>query len=223
MTRKRNMPNSTPRAVPLPHEVDPKEQPPTPAIRSRARKAKGKRRGKPKAPKPARGRGRPTKYTPELGARIVGAVQLGATWETAAAAAGVDRETLRKWLREGARMRPVKNIPMEPSGKPLLRTKAHFLGAITRAEPTAELKWLSWVNKGAEADARHATWLLTHHPRTRERYADPTQRIEHSGAVASINVETAEVDLSQLTDDQLDQLERLINLAKPQPTPTEGT
>ena len=155
--------------------------------------------------------GRPSKYTPELGARIVGAVQQGAAWETAAAAAGIDRETLRRWLREGARSRPPRHQSRDGEGKPILRTLAEFCGAITRAEPGAEVKWLSWLNKGAEADARHAAWLLTHHPRTRDRYADPAQRIVHEGGTVNTNVtiDAGAVDLTRLDDAELDALDAL--------------
>lgn len=167
---------------------------------------------KPKPKKSTRRRpGRPSKYTPELGARIVGAVQQGASWETAAAAAGISRETLRTWLRAGARMIAPRRPSLDGNGKPVLRTLAEFLGAITRAEPHAEVKWLSQVNKGAEADARHAAWLLTHHPRTRDRYADPAQRLIHSGGLTNTNVQLdgGAVDLSALTDDELAALDRL--------------
>ena len=163
------------------------------------------------APRTRCKRGRPTKYTPEVASRIVAGVQQGASWETASAAAGISRETLRTWLREGARMKLPRRPTLDEKGKPILTTKAEFLGAITRAEPNAEVKWLSWVNKGAEVDARHATWLLTHHPRTRDRYADPAQRLIHEGGTTNtnVNVDGGKVDLSSLSDEQLDQLDAL--------------
>ncbi len=163
------------------------------------------------APSPRRRPGRPTKYNAEVGARIVAAVNLGAAWETAAAAAGIDRVTLRAWLREGARAKPPARKSVDADGKPVLATLSEFSSAIARAEPNMEIKWLSWTNEGAKADARHATWLLTHHPRTRDRYADPAQRLIHEGGTTNtnVNVDAGSVDLSRMTDEELEQLDRL--------------
>ena len=163
-------------------------------------------------PQPTRRRpGRPSKYTPDLGSRIVAAVSLGASYETAAAAAGIDRFTLRVWLREGANAKPPARKSVDADGKPVLGTLSEFSAAIARAEPNAEIKWLSWTNEGAKADARHATWLLTHHPRTRDRYADPAQRLIHEGGTTNtnVNVDAGSVDLSRMTDEELEQLDRL--------------
>lgn len=46
---------------------------------------------------------RPSKITKELVDKIVGIVRAGNYLETAAAAAGIDRLTLRSWLKKGAR------------------------------------------------------------------------------------------------------------------------
>lgn len=54
----------------------------------------------PESEKP-RGRGRPTKLTPAIHATIVEAVQRGNYLETAAALAGLDAATLRRWVKRG--------------------------------------------------------------------------------------------------------------------------
>lgn len=61
--------------------------------------------------------GRPTKLTPELHKTIVGYARNGAYIETAAAAAGVAKQTLYNWLRWGA----------EPGGDPIYRAFAEDL------------------------------------------------------------------------------------------------
>lgn len=48
---------------------------------------------------------RPTKLTPDVHKLIVGMIEAGNFIETAAAAAGVDRDTIRNWLKRGARSR----------------------------------------------------------------------------------------------------------------------
>jgi transposase len=49
-----------------------------------------------------RGRGRPTKLTPAVHATIVEAVARGSYLETAAALAGLDPATVRRWVKRGA-------------------------------------------------------------------------------------------------------------------------
>lgn len=46
---------------------------------------------------------RPTKFSPEIAARIIDAVRAGNYLETAAACAGLSKDTLYRWLKRGAR------------------------------------------------------------------------------------------------------------------------
>ena len=60
----------------------------------------------PKAPLVRKGKhpgGRPTKLTPEVQTTIVNALAAGVYLETAASAAGINRATLNRWLKEGNR------------------------------------------------------------------------------------------------------------------------
>ena len=77
--------------------------------------------------------GRPSKLTPELARRICDLVRAGNYLETAAAAAGIGHDTIRDWLRKGARAR---------SGP-----HHDFAEAFARAD--------------AEAEARHVTLIST--------------------------------------------------------------
>ena len=49
--------------------------------------------------------GRPSKLTPDVAERIVGAVRIGNFVHVAASLAGIDRVTLDRWLKRGGRMR----------------------------------------------------------------------------------------------------------------------
>lgn len=49
-----------------------------------------------------KGKGRPTKFTPEVTSKILTAIRAGNYIETAAAWAGVNKQTIYDWLRQGA-------------------------------------------------------------------------------------------------------------------------
>jgi transposase-like protein len=170
-----------------------------------------------------RRRGRPTKYTPEVGARIVAAIQVGAQLETAAAAAGIAKDTLWRWMRDGARSTPRRGPPLvEPDparpGKtrPILRTLWDFSDAVKKAFDSVEIKMLQAI--GGADDWKAKAWILERrHP---ERYARPAQRHIHEGGTTNTNVNVnaagaggAPVDLSALSDDELDQLDTLTSRA----------
>ena len=90
--------------------------------------------------------GRPLKLTPETQARIVEAVELGATWERAADAAGVGASTLGLWRRKG-----------EAGEVPYVT----FLLALKRAEGAGVERALRVIRKAAEGGAWQASaWLL---------------------------------------------------------------
>ena len=82
---------------------------------------------------------RPSKYTPEVVARIVEALEQGATYEAAAAHAGVHYDTLNEWR---------KGFP-------------EFSEALKKAEAEAELHWLEQIESAAAAGAwQAAAWRL---------------------------------------------------------------
>lgn len=83
---------------------------------------------------------RPTKLKKKLADRIVAAVRAGAYIETAAAFAGVHKDTLYAWLRRGA----------EVEGKGLY---GEFSDAIEKALAESELHFLEIIRKAAEGDA----------------------------------------------------------------------
>jgi transposase len=175
------------------------------------------------SPKTKRRRGRPTKYSPEIGERIVAALQIGAPVETAAAAAGITRETVRQWIKLGANMPSRKGaLPTGQDGRPLLKTFGDFSSAVTRAFQSVEIKCLHAI-MGAE-DWRAKSWLLMNrHP---DRYALPARRIVHTGGTTNthVNLDGGVVDLKAMSDAELDQLDALTakaigRAAVPRPPP----
>ena len=90
--------------------------------------------------------GRPSKLTPEVEARIAEAVELGATWERAADAAGVGASTLRDWRQRG-----------EAGEVPFVA----FVATIKRAEGAGVERALRTIREAAEGGAWQASaWIL---------------------------------------------------------------
>ena len=89
---------------------------------------------------------RPTKLTPDVEAAVAEAVELGATWEKAADAAGVGASTLREWRQRG-----------EADEAPF----AAFLAALKRAEGEGVARALRTIRQAAESGQwTAAAWLL---------------------------------------------------------------
>lgn len=102
-----------------------------------------------------RGRGRPPKFNQEVADKIVAAVRAGNYMETAAAFAGITKETLYAWMRTGAAK---TNGPYRK-----------FSDAIKRALGEAEASDLMLIQKAAKDGAwQAAAWRLER--RFRERW-----------------------------------------------------
>jgi transposase len=83
--------------------------------------------------------GRRSKYTPDVVARIVKAIELGSTYELACHYAGIRYETFRVWQEE----------------------KPAFSALVKAAEGNAVVKWLSEIEKAAEEGSwQAAAWKL---------------------------------------------------------------
>ncbi len=111
-------------------------------------------------------RGRPTKFDSEIASRIVQLVRAGNYIETAACAAGINKDTLYEWMKTGMR-----------AGKGQLYD---FADAVQKGVGEAEAMNLSIVGKAAVAGAwQAAAWRLERcHP---DRYA-MRQRIDHASS-----------------------------------------
>lgn len=94
-----------------------------------------------------RGPGRPTALTPAVEERIILAVRRGNYIETAAAFAGISKDSLYEWLKRGAR---------EPDS-----AYAAFSDALEKALAEAEMSDLARIEKAAvEGTWQAAAWRL---------------------------------------------------------------
>jgi len=101
--------------------------------------------------KPRRKKGRPTALTPTIQALIVRLVKAGNYGNVAARWAGISPDTMSRWLHR----------PGEPYES--------FRRAIEEADAAAEVELVDRIVRAADADPRHAQWLLARkHP---ERWA----------------------------------------------------
>lgn len=108
---------------------------------------------------------RPPKLTPELQQKIVKAIQAGAYVETAAAFAGIHKDTFYDWMRRGAR-----NAGRD---KPY----REFSDAVQKAMAEAEVKDIHTIDVAAKKDWKAAAWKLERrHP---ERWRRRTDAILH--------------------------------------------
>lgn len=95
--------------------------------------------------------GRPTKLTPEIHADIVERLGNGAFREQAAAAAGIDQSTFRRWM-----------VRAEEGEEPY----ASFAADVMIADAKAEGKWSEVIVRAGydagEGDWKAHAWLLEH-------------------------------------------------------------
>lgn len=103
--------------------------------------------------------GRTSKFTPETVQKIKQAIELGATYELAAAYGGIAASTFYEWMN----------------------AKPEFSESIKSSEGLAAVKWLAKIEQAAtDGNWQAAAWKLE------RRYPDSygRQRIEHSGTIA---------------------------------------
>lgn len=112
--------------------------------------------------------GRPTKLTPELQKSVVDLLRRGNYLETAALANGIDRATIRDWLKRGNKAR---------SG-----IYRNFSRAVREALTYAEVSDVEKIRKAAASDWRAAAWRLEHrYPQRWTRKATTRQEVTGKG------------------------------------------
>ncbi len=123
--------------------------------------------------------GRPCKLTPELQERIVQVIATGNYVETAAAFAGISKDTFYNWMKKGARGEGAKFVA--------------FSDAIQKALAQAEIVDVAMIARAAESQWQAAAWRLER--RNPERW----------GRRDRLTVTEAEpIDWSLVPDDVLD-------------------
>lgn len=118
---------------------------------------------------------RKSKYTPEVQQRITQAIELGATYELAAAYGGIHYDTFRTWMN----------------------SKSAFSEAVKAAEGKAAVKWLAKIEAAANDNWQAAAWKLER--RYPHEYGKTVQRQEHTGKDGG----PIQVDVTKLSDDEL--------------------
>ena len=107
--------------------------------------------------------GRPTKLTPKLTREVADLVRAGNYLETAAAAVGVSRSTLNKWIRDGRRIRDdLDRGPRDPKGLTAAEGRvAQFSAAIGKARALSEAEALDRIAEAGRAGSWQAdAWRL---------------------------------------------------------------
>lgn len=130
-------------------------------------------------------RGRPTKLTKEVEEKIIRAIRAGNYIETAAAFAGISKDTLYNWLKRGAR--ESQRLEGSPNAKPRKKELIYleFSDAVSRAMAEAEVRDVQNISiAGEQGDWRASAWRLERrHP---ERWGKK-EKLEadhnHSGEV----------------------------------------
>lgn len=104
--------------------------------------------------------GRPTKLTPELQEEICKAIRAGNYIETAAAFAGISKNTLYEWMKRGAREK--ERLAKNPRAK-VKKSEAPFVefsDAVEKALAAAEVRDVMLIGKAAETQWQAAAWRL---------------------------------------------------------------
>jgi hypothetical protein len=143
-----------------------KSQAGTPAV-----KKKKKQRPGPKAKA-----GPHPKLNQRMSERICKILRCGAYLESAAAAVGINRMTLRAWLKRGS-----KEIA-HPTTDKREQMFANFVRKVRRAISEGELRSLDRIDKaGQRGDWKADAWKLEHGPRKQLYRVMSTHKHEHTG------------------------------------------
>lgn len=121
---------------------------------------------------------RPTKLNADTQAKLVTAIQMGATYELAAQYAGITYVTFNNWMNEGE----------------AAKTGVYFelFNAVKEAEGRAVVGWLAKIEKAAnDGSWQAAAWKLER--RYPSKYGRTVQ-------------DTRNIDMSKLSDDELHEI-----------------
>lgn len=104
--------------------------------------------------------GRPTKLDERTQEKIISAIKAGNYIETAAAYAGISKNTLYEWLKRGER----EKQRVEKSNKAKIKKSEEiyviFTDAVEKALAEAEMRDVLIIGKAAEKEWQAAAWRL---------------------------------------------------------------
>jgi hypothetical protein len=171
--------------------------------------------------------GRPTKLTPSLQHRICDRLRKGNYIETAAADAGIHKDTLYAWLKRGARERELRAAE-DAAPRPKRETRAwrkrqqesadrrereqsylDFSDAVEQAEAEGEALMVAAITRAAaNGQWKAAAWRLAHGPSASRWGRKHT--VTHQGPGGGPIVTADALDLSRLSDADLAKLEEMV-------------
>ena len=156
-------------------------------------------------------RGRPSKLTPEIQEEILRVIKSGNYIETACAYVGINKSTFYEWLKRGAREKD--RVAKNPRAKVRKSEKPYvdFHNAVEKALAQAEIRDVAIIGKAAEENWQAAAWRLER--KFPERWGRKDRfALEHMGKDGGPieTIHTEQIDLSKLTDKELEQLEKII-------------
>ena len=155
-----------------------------------------------------------TKLTDEVTAKVVAGIRGGATFETAALYAGIERKTLRRWCKIGRAGLDADDTSEE------LRPYVEFVRALDEALASFKLALTTGIFAAAQGrDGQPGQWQAYAWLGER-RFPDEfgrRTRVEHANADGTPFALTAspQIDPTKLTDEELEQLEEILRKARP--------
>lgn len=156
--------------------------------------------------------GRPEKLTKQLQEEMVKHVRSGNYVETVCAYVGIYKDTFYNWMRRGAKEK--ERVMKNPKARIRKDEQKYveFSDAIKEAEASAEMRDVTLIAKAAEDQWQASAWRLER--KFPQRWGRKEQ-LEHSGKDGGpIETENTEkLDLSSLTDEELDEFEKIVNKA----------
>ena len=170
--------------------------------------------------------GRPTRLTTGIMEDLVAICSRGCYMETAASVLGLCVESVRRWMKRGAkeneRMQRLiddgHDVEKFMDEQDLLYAK--FSRSIKAALSGAELEDLESIREAGEKQWQAKAWRLERmHP---QRYA-LRARLEHTGNEGGPIQHEHSIDLSKLSNEQLEQLEAIVTSASEPSGDTGGT
>jgi hypothetical protein len=168
-------------------------------------------------------RGRPEKLTDDIRKDIIKVIRSGNYIETACAYVGINKTTFYDWLKKGAREKQrVEDNPRAKVRKDLQKY-VDFSEEVDKALAHAEIRDVAIIGKAAEKEWQAAAWRLERKFPDRWGRKDK-HALEHTGKEGG-PIETSqkqELDLSNLTDKELEQLENIITKSTDTQTDTTG-
>lgn len=144
--------------------------------------------------------GRPTKLNPSVQDKIVSAIRVGNYIETAAAYAGISKNTLYDWLKRGEREK--QRVEKNPRFKIRKSEKIYvdFSDAVEKALAEAEIRDVMRIEKAAGEQWQAAAWRLER--KFPDRWGRRVLDVEHKGKLEVKNDDVRRIEQQLVEDDE---------------------